>query len=319
MNRLIQHIEYLLRNHNCVIVPNLGGFIVNSNAAKRDGIAALHAPYSDLVFNKELTHNDGLLLQSYMKTHKLTSDEATRAINEAVSDLRHKLREEKSVDLGDMGVMKMNSDSRFIYVPKPFVHPAFFGLTHTTLKPVIQLRPDFEERTKQKSGKNIRRKAIITTAAASIIGLILFVLPVQDNPLQRQHANLLSEKSIFENKTTLPEYRMRNENPVAATTISTPHAPAANYESTIAETNSVPNEKIFYIIMGVYEVNKVAEQITEKLKSEGFNHTAWLHRSGRINVYVDSFSDRDLAETYLREVRKKHPEYRDAWVLKYDK
>lgn len=321
MNRLINHIEYLLRNHDCVIVPNLGGFVVNHNTAKRDGLAALHAPYCDLVFNKELTHNDGLLAQSYMKTHALTSEEATKEINEAVTELRQKLREEKSIDLGDLGTMKLNSESQLIYLPKPFVRPDFFGLGHTSLKPVIQLRPEFEERTKQKGSRNIRRNAIITTAAASIVGLIMFIFPLQDNPLQRQQANIFSENTILEKRIVIPENRPYSSISEKNLYVSKPAS--VNAENTAATTdtqltNSVEDKK-FYIVLGVYQNRKGAEKITEKLKSQGFSQTAWLERSGRISVYTESFSDRDVAELYLREIWKNYPEYSDAWILKIDK
>lgn len=323
MNRLINHIEYLLRNHNCVIVPNLGGFVVNNNTAKRDGLAALHAPYCDLVFNKELTHNDGLLVQSYMKTHALTSEDATKEINEAVTELRHKLREKKSINLGDIGTIKMNSESQLIYLPKPFIRPDFFGLGHTSLKPVIQLRTEFEERTKQKGGRNIRRNAIITTAAASIVGLIMFVFPLQDNPMHRQQANVFSENTLLEKRIAAPENKIYSSISENNLYFSNPASVKANTESTITTTDSqITNsvdEKKFYIVLGVYQNRKGAEKITERLKSQGFNRTAWLERSGKIRVYTDSFSDRDAAELYLREIWKKYPEYSDAWILKFDK
>ncbi len=321
MNRLINHIEYLLQNHDCVIVPNLGGFVVNHNTAKRDGLAALYAPYCDLVFNKELTHNDGLLVQSYMKTHALTSEEATKEINEAVTELRHKLREEKSIDLGDIGTIKMNSDSQLIYLPKPFIRPAFFGLGHTSLKPVIQLRPEFEERTKQKGVKNIRRNAIITTAAASIVGLIMFVFPSQDNPFHRQQANVFSENTVLEKRIVIPENKPYSS--IAEKNLYVSKPTSANTESTVVVTDTQikqnVEEKKFYIVLGVYQNRTGAEKITEKLKNQGFSQTSWLERSGRISVYTDSFSDRDAAELYLREIWKNYPEYSDAWILKIDK
>jgi len=72
----------------------------------------------------------------------------------------------------------------------------------------------------------------------------------------------------------------------------------------------------YYIVLGVYERSDVAEQITVQLINEGFPQTEWLERPGRIDVYSASFTDRTEAETYLREIHKKHPTHRDAWILK---
>ena len=72
MNRLVTHIEFLLHEHNCVIIPDLGGFVVNTTNSQRDGIALFYPPSCELVFNRELTYNDGLLAESYMKAYDLT-------------------------------------------------------------------------------------------------------------------------------------------------------------------------------------------------------------------------------------------------------
>src|SRR5690554_3462285 len=51
MNQLIYHIEFLLHEHNCVIIPDLGGFVINAIQSSRDSNNALMPPSCELVFN----------------------------------------------------------------------------------------------------------------------------------------------------------------------------------------------------------------------------------------------------------------------------
>ena len=59
MLNLSRHIESLLLDHNCVIIPGFGGFITQYTSAryiKEEGIFL--PPYRNIIFNKELVLND---------------------------------------------------------------------------------------------------------------------------------------------------------------------------------------------------------------------------------------------------------------------
>ena len=70
MIELSRHIESLLLVHNCVIVPNLGGFVAQNCPARYVKEEQLFLPpYRNIAFNPSLQMNDGLLAQSYMQAH----------------------------------------------------------------------------------------------------------------------------------------------------------------------------------------------------------------------------------------------------------
>src|SRR5690554_2150869 len=168
MNQLVSHIEFLLHEHNCVIIPDFGGFVVNTIASRRDGIAAFHAPQSELVFNRELTHNDGLLAQSYMKSYSLTFEAAMHKIESAVQEMKLQLREQKHVELGKLGSFKMNDSKRFVYTPAAFVPPAFFGLSKASLKPLIQMHTPTAPSKQVSRQRRLRTTGISAAAVAAI-------------------------------------------------------------------------------------------------------------------------------------------------------
>ena len=70
MIELARHIEILLLENDCVIIPDFGGFIAHYQPARYIKEENLYLPpVRTIGFNPQLTINDGLLAQSYMHTH----------------------------------------------------------------------------------------------------------------------------------------------------------------------------------------------------------------------------------------------------------
>lgn len=318
MNELVAHVEFLLHDHNCVIIPGFGGFVVNSSPARRDGIATFRPPSCELVFNRDLTHNDGLLAQSYMKSEGIHFETAMNRIELAMEELKRLLRDERQVDLGNLGYFAMNDESRFVYKPAAFVQPTYFGLTVASLKPLIQMQPPGTT-TQGKPGPRYRSVGI-AAAAAVILLLMMFLLPVSDRSFVRQSAQIISETDFFGSP---PRTGNSEENASETATVDEtatvemlPEQPVREAERPDVTASNTANMPRYYIIVGVYEVNDVAEKMMEKLLDGGFPERGWMKRSGRIDVYAASFTEREEAESTLRKMHKDYPAYGDAWILK---
>src|SRR5690554_7882222 len=106
MNEIALHIEFLLHTHDCVIVPNLGGFVVNISGVERNGIWGLDAPRCELVFNNKLTYNDGLLAESLMKTNDITFESAVDLIDSACRELKAKISKGEQVIWSNLGLFR---------------------------------------------------------------------------------------------------------------------------------------------------------------------------------------------------------------------
>lgn len=321
MNQLVSHIEFLLHDHNCVIIPDFGGFVVNTIPARRDGIATFHAPMCELVFNRDLTHNDGLLAQSYMKSDHLTFEAAMLKIEEAVYELKSQLREEHRVELGKLGSFTMNDDKRFLYRPSSFVKPALFGLKKATLKPLIQMQPPLTPEKEINRPKRLRALGVTAASVAAIV-MLMFLLPVSDTTLGRQSAQMISESGLFRSGRSSAEVHAASATDLNSDTDNGDQRGGEPSEKELQPTTkTIQNEHEelpeYFVIVGVYEVREVAERMRETLESEGFTSNGWLRRRpGRIDVYAASFHEREEAETYLREVHQEYPTHRDAWILK---
>ena len=70
MIELAQHIETLLLENDCVIVPGFGGFVAHYSPATRVKEENIFLPPTRTIgFNPQLKLNDGVLVQSYMSAY----------------------------------------------------------------------------------------------------------------------------------------------------------------------------------------------------------------------------------------------------------
>lgn len=94
----------LLDRHSCVIVPGWGGFVVNDKEAQRVGTTGTFLPPSkEVIFNQLLTHNDGLLIQEWMKRSGESFDVATASVAREVEAIQEEVRVKRSCDVAGLG------------------------------------------------------------------------------------------------------------------------------------------------------------------------------------------------------------------------
>ena len=92
MHKIEEVVSSLLLRHSCVIIPNFGGFVAKSIAAKLDLERGLFLPPSkQLLFNKNLINNDGLLISEYANFNGLEYIKSELEIENFVLELKTKL------------------------------------------------------------------------------------------------------------------------------------------------------------------------------------------------------------------------------------
>ena len=92
---LERHIEILLLDNDCVIVPGLGGFMAHHVEARyEEDEQAFLPPLRTLGFNPQLKINDSLLAQSYIEAYDISYPEALQRIEDEVNELTQILQNE---------------------------------------------------------------------------------------------------------------------------------------------------------------------------------------------------------------------------------
>ena len=128
---LERHIEILLLNNDCVIVPNLGGFMTHHIDARYDeGDYTFLPPLRTLGFNPQLKINDSLLAQSYVEAYDISYPEALQRIEDEVNELRKHLQNEGTYELNDIGTLSLNEDGKYMFTPceAGILTPTLYGL-----------------------------------------------------------------------------------------------------------------------------------------------------------------------------------------------
>jgi hypothetical protein len=118
VNELKRHIEILLLDNDCVIVPDFGGFVTHYVSARYDENDNVFLPPSrTLGFNPQLRINDSLLVQSYVTAYDISYPEALRRIESEVEELQQTLRTEGRYVMDDIGTLTINSDGNYEFEP----------------------------------------------------------------------------------------------------------------------------------------------------------------------------------------------------------
>lgn len=252
MIELSKHIETLLLEHNCVIVPDLGGFVAQDCSAEFvEEEKVFLPPYRTVAFNPLLQINDGLLAQSYMKAGGRTYAETLRTIATAVAELKRSIEDNNGAELNGIGKLRLGTNGQYDFTPVAggIVAPALYGLDAVTSKPVAS-KKGIGKRTGRKNEKisdyyTLRvRKTTFHSFAAAVVGMIFYFWAV---PLNNSSRTSRMEAQMFEQMAKVIEPSTQAEPEITPSNVSLPIAtvPAA---ITVVEASS--NTKTSAVTIG---------------------------------------------------------------------
>ena len=128
---LERHIEILLLDNDCVIVPDLGGFMTHHVDARYiEEEQAFLPPLRTLGFNPQLKINDSLLAQSYVEAYDISYPDALQRIEDEVNELKQRLQNDGKYELNDIGTLELNEDGNYVFTPceAGILTPELYGL-----------------------------------------------------------------------------------------------------------------------------------------------------------------------------------------------
>ncbi|MDL2214577.1 SPOR domain-containing protein [Dysgonomonas sp. OttesenSCG-928-M03] len=341
MKEFVSHINYLIQKHDCVIIPDFGGFVLNHVGASFATDGSVLPPKVTAGFNPELRYNDGLLAESYMNVYSITYDEAVKRIDESVKRLNTILGMKHPIQIGQLGKLSLNKDNKLLFTPNAnlsIFHPETFGLSTLNIRRLADIEKD---KTVAKRRSLLKRTfAGIGTAAAAMLVFFFASTPVSENT-QTQKSSFFTD--WIASATSMPdpttdqqgatisptEVSVQQENKIdkAETNEINSITPSIIESSTveIPTTDDVKPSNIdevvapkatgdYFVIVGGATTDSEARNLLKKFKAQGFNDADMVSSSSRIRIYVESFASRSEAEKYLVSFKEKHPQFSDAWV-----
>ena len=161
-----RHIEILLLDNDCVIVPGLGGFTAHHVEARFDESDDVFLPpLRTLGFNQQLKINDSLLVQSYIEAYDISYPEALRRIEGEAEELRQRLANDGYYEMTDIGVLEMNEDGNIIFTPceAGILTPGLYGLSSFEMQPLMAEESTASASSTQVQKPNVEPTPITTT------------------------------------------------------------------------------------------------------------------------------------------------------------
>ena len=116
--RISQHISTLLFSYDCVIIPGLGGFVANHAPARIHPRKHLASPPSKgIIFNKNLTSNDGLLTDFIARTESISYSDARDRITSFVGKCYEELSAGNRIVFDDLGILFYDKEKNIQFQP----------------------------------------------------------------------------------------------------------------------------------------------------------------------------------------------------------
>lgn len=209
MIELAQHIEVLLLENDCVIVPGLGGFVAHYTSATRVAEENIFvSPTRIIGFNPQLKMNDGLLVQSYMSVYGTDFSDATRIVEKEVTTIVTTLHEEGKVELPNIGELRYSIHGVYGFIPydHKITTPYLYGLDSFEMRELAKPEQPYLKKTvsysapedvKQKSTIKFTRSYLSNVAAMIAVIAMCFFLstPIENTEvIEGNYARLLPDE-----------------------------------------------------------------------------------------------------------------------------
>lgn len=315
----------LLQIHECVIIPNFGGFIVRESPCTLNAAKDRIKPFSKTIFfNQHLKENDGLLANELSKTNDIPYLEALLEIEKWVNNINLTIVAENKANIEDLGIFyKGNEDNKW-FSPQLNLNLALksYGLQPVDIKAIVK---EIEEtKPLEKTYEpvltiadrapiekiQLPKKNWKAWAAAASIALVAHIgyLTVEHYAVNTQQASIISlPKSEVKNEILKPIEVEKVETPseivempvveIEESTTTKVETPTENetkitqeipFESTTSIINEIPTIKLDLIhSIGKYRLEQNAINHQLDLQKKGIKAII-QNENGLFNVMIEN-------------------------------
>lgn len=320
MKKVIAHIELLLNEHDCVVVPRLGAFLAQTREAQFLATGEILPPMREYTFNAELNSDDSRLVSSIASLEEITLEKADALLFEKVEELFWALTLEQEVDFGAIGSLRL-ADGKLSFTPhikrQNLSALAFAPCTLTALPAVASIVAEEQcptvAETPERIHLTIRKKSLrfVSTVAAAILFFLFFSTPVTDQSRHAHYATLLSADLFVKPAPTLY--------PIDTVSLadSELHTPLHESDSDIIEEIVASKEATpyYYLIVSSLPDRTPLTNEVSLLQSAGHHEAGALQRGSRTRIYLKSYpkEDREEAQRELNHIRNE-ASFAQAWL-----
>lgn len=324
MTEFYTFLEHLLYEHECVIIPQFGGFVVNAQDFQFNAKEGKIYPKRKCVaFNEKLKTDDRFLTTEWAKKQSITQKEASVEIAAISKELKSQISTQGYLTVGELGAFTMNSENRLSFSPNPDFNADLsvfglfpVGLGHTLpkeKKPVLEVVPvaeDLPSYTPEPSPIKVSRSTYVYALIAFIIGGL--------------GAFFLTEPSSQQSQSSLNPIKIEKKvaSPVA---VAAPAAPAPVQVDTVqkkvipapAEVTKQTDQDVIYLVAASFQSLTQAEKGLKEFKSRGFDQAEIILKNEQTKFYRISLgTEHSMDAGYAKAMELKATKKVDIWVYK---
>jgi len=310
-------IKDLLFSHDCVIIPNFGGFLLNYKSATIHPVThSFQPPAKVLAFNSNLKVNDGLLANYVSRKSRITYFEALQQINDWVKEIRTKLDNGESITIPEAGTFNYDKEKNLQFSPDTSVnyYADAFGLGSFSSPAIIRQQPQKvafpvskEEPTLHTITKTpsrlhtLRRVAAVLIPAAIIATAAIFSILNTDN---------------LNNKISYSGILVSCQRPTSTHTTTVVAEPMDSISNEVVDTEPevTEEENISTIVPPAPPTNvPPVQQLDNPSRNFSSVFKAPETPEKRYYVIIGSFNTLEAAEQKVRELRNGY--FEDSFIV----
>lgn len=320
MISIIRHIEYLLRDNDCVIVPGFGAFIAQTSPSiYKDGV--ITPPSRSINFNGAITHNDGLLASSILRGNIISYDRAIDTIATDVLAIKKQLSNASEFQFGRIGLFSLSDENLLSFSPS---EKFFYGnLSNYGLPTIVLPSSSMDIGMKIEDKKNFNVHGVIKNAlkvAASIAILVILAISLTTpiyvdqstdyagiNTIKNKAIDNLAKGQMCQSKPLMPQ--SQEDSTTKAILDNTNHV-VGDEDVNKEHQQVLPNRK-YHIVIASFATRKQAQRFIDQ--SDESQLTIIGSRKSLYRVSLASGESWKEMERFIERnnLRNKYP---DIWI-----
>ena len=310
-------IRELLFGHDCVIVPGFGGFIGNYSPAHIDkNSGTFYPPVRQISFNRNLNHNDGLLVGKISGSSNINYGDARNLVDEFVGELRRKLERGEKIIFDNIGSFVNNQEGNVQFEPDRNANYLLdsYGLESFQCLPLEEydvrnriIRHVEKDPVKQASIRKILWRAAVIIPLLAVLVAVPLKTDFFKSKIEATTMNPLVTAEFENNKRAVDEAIKDESAKIEENVKPISEEPAA--PEVVAPVAAEAN--FYYLITGSFKSEANAVLQTNMLKAEGFEPEIVFAPNGFFRVSAIMCKDLNTALTKKDSITKKFP---GTWV-----
>ena len=312
------YLSELLRLHDCVIVPELGGFVANYKPAEMDLAGnRFNPPVKEVIFTGKLIKNDGLLVNYIAETEGVGYMEARQIISEFVDEVWSKLENGDSIKFQNLGSLKFDKHEKLIFeseIRDNFLLDAYgmegFHFPQLEWKEIIPSKRIFVDRSPARPILSSRKVKALAIGIPILLALV-FVPASKYSSINHSVTNLqtsgTTDLSLNNSISPLSNFHVDHAHAASPEISKGDSTTLITVPTKISPTVSVKSNERYRVIGGCFRLPENAEKFLGNLQKDGYKSELKVLPNGTFLVIVQSYSDKKEALLALNTLRQSDP------------